>query len=143
MKSNYDKNNNNQKNFEKAQQRKSFTQDFINENDQEVYDNWLDYLQDNLDQKSDTFPWSEKLNELLDEQTFKNETKIQSQLFYKEFLFKTVPDALKNEIQYTIENQGDLNMVDLSSLECKTGKNFTELDITDNLGGSFMTVDMK
>jgi hypothetical protein len=144
MRTNYNQYDDNENNYSMAQERKSFTRAQVEEDTSGASTNWLEFLQDWLEEKSEEYPWASPLYDVLDAQNFINENKFQSLLFYKEYSFKTLPNALKKEQTDDLENNEDLLGSDLEAIDNigeSMGKNFTELDITDNLGGSFMSMN--
>ena len=104
---------------------------------------WLEYITNyiyNLDQKK-RYTWCNELLEYIDEQSFLSESKYDSIFFYNEFLLKTIPNTLVD--QKDLDN--DENVIEIDKIEntynSKKAINLEELDITANLGGSYLDLN--
>ena len=76
----------------------------------------------------------------INEQSFISESKFDSTFFYNEFLIKTIPQSLYDEKD--IDN--DENIIGIDKIENYNSKqpiNMEELDITANLGGSYLDLN--
>ena len=104
---------------------------------------WLEYITNyiyNLDLK-EHYSWCNELLDNIDEQSFLSESKYDSIFFYNEFLLKTIPNSLVD--QKDLEN--DENVIEIDKIEStynsKKAINLEELDITANLGGSYLDLN--
>ena len=104
---------------------------------------WLDYitnyLEDILVKKNNS--WCSDLLLFIKQQTFISEYKYDSTFFYNEFLMKTIPQSLFDEKD--IDNDENIISVDKvdNPYTSKTTVNMEELDITANLGGSYLELN--
>ena len=104
---------------------------------------WLDYitnyLEDILVKKN--YSWCSDLLLFIKQQTFISEYKYDSTFFYNEFLMKTIPQSLFDEKD--IDNDENIISVDKvdNPYTSKTTVNMEELDITANLGGSYLELN--
>jgi hypothetical protein len=76
----------------------------------------------------------------INEQSFISESKYDSTFFYNEFLIKTIPQSLYDEKD--IDN--DENIIGIDKIDTYNSKqpiNMEELDITANLGGSYLDLN--
>ena len=104
---------------------------------------WLnyieDYLQDIINQYH--YSWSTELLIFIRNQNFFTENKYDSAFFFNEYLIKTIPETLNSGPD--LEN--DDNVLDVDKLESTYSSgpiNLDELDITANLGGSYLELNV-
>ena len=147
LRENYENNDENESNFSVARERKSFTRANANmDDDQETdYIHWVDYiyneLYNGLEDEDNKWEWAQEMLDALDKENFLNENKFQSNLFYKNFLIQTCPKIIKPN-----EEEEGVDIYDSANNENQnTGaiikNNFTELSVTENLGGSFLSMN--
>ena len=104
---------------------------------------WLEYITDYIYdvQVKSHFSWCNELLNFIDDQSFLSESKYDSIFFYNEFLLKTIPETLVD--QKDIDN--DENVIEIDKIEntynSKKAINLEELDITANLGGSYLDLN--
>ena len=103
---------------------------------------WLEYITNYLEDLiySNHYSWCSELLIFINEQSFISESKFDSTFFYNEFLIKTIPQSLYDEKD--IDN--DENIIDIDKIENYNSKqpiNMEELDITANLGGSYLDLN--
>ena len=104
---------------------------------------WLEYienyLEDILDKKH--YSWCSDLLFFLREQTFISESKYDSTFFYNEFLIKYIPQILNDEKD--IDNDENIIIIDKEEnvYNSKQPIVLEELDITANLGGSYLDLN--
>ena len=127
-------------NIETSLQKKSFEQT-KNKQIKNYYYYWKDFLNDWLEkQKNKGKNWAENLKKTLNNEFFLNERKFQSNFFYEDFAIQTLPKIIEEYEKNVIENES--NLIDLNSSEIKdSNKNEIELDVTENLGGSFLELN--
>ena len=103
---------------------------------------WLQYITQYLENTIDTkhYSWCSELLFFIQKQNFLLENKYVSIFFYNDFLIKTFPESLiKNDID------NDENVIDIDKLEVKYSSepiHMDELDITANLGGSYLELNV-
>ena len=103
---------------------------------------WLEYIENYLEDTRDKhhYSWCTELLIFIQSQNFLSENKYDSTFFFNEYLIKTFPQVLiKNN---DIDN--DENVIDIDKLETtySTGPIIMdELDITANLGGSYLELN--
>ena len=104
---------------------------------------WLEYITNyiyNVDCR-EHYSWCNELLNFIDEQSFLSESKYDSIFFYNEFLLKTIPNTLVD--QKDLDN--DENVIEIDKIEntynSKKAINLEELDITANLGGSYLDLN--
>ena len=104
---------------------------------------WLEYITNyiySLDCR-EHYSWCNELLDYIDEQSFLSESKYDSIFFYNEFLLKTIPQSLVD--QKDLDN--DENIIEIDKIEntynSKKAINLEELDITANLGGSYLDLN--
>ena len=141
LRNNYLKYDDNDVNLETSLQKKSFEQ--TNTNPIEIINyNWKDFLYEWLDElinKKETF-WANELKTFLNSEFFLNEKKFQSKFFYEDFAIQTLPKIIEEYEINVIESEN--NILNLNSNEIKdSNKNEIELDVTENLGGSFIEMN--
>ena len=104
---------------------------------------WLEYITDYIYdvQVKSHFSWCNELLNFIDDQSFLSESKYDSIFFYNEFLLKTIPETLVD--QKDIDN--DENVIEIDKIEntynSKKAIDLEELDITANLGGSYLDLN--
>jgi hypothetical protein len=104
---------------------------------------WLEYIKNYLENIIDTkhYSWCTELLFFIDKQSFLFENKYDSVFFFNDFLIKTFPESLyKNDVD------NDENVIDIDALEVKYNTepiNLDELDITANLGGSYLELNVE
>ena len=146
LRESYENNDDNDENFRIARERKSFTRANANmDDDQETdYIHWLDYLYNELyngvEDENNKWEWAQEMIDALDKEVFLNENKFQSNLFYKNFLIQTCPKIIKpNEEEEAADIYDSANNENQNTGAAKN--NFTELSVTENLGGSFLSMN--
>ena len=120
---------------------KSFTKNpIIPRNTNDI--TWLDYIKDKIEDKLQ-YSWAQKLLIYINEQSFLFEMKYDSSFFYNEFLIKTIPESLNDKED--IDNDANIVEVDKfrTTSASTSGKayNLEDLDVTANLGGSYLELD--
>ena len=104
---------------------------------------WLEYITNYLEITLDKchYSWCNELLNFIDNQSFVSESKYDSIFFYNDFLLRTIPNTLTD--QKDLEN--DENIIDVEKFENSYKKNIPinmeELDITANLGGSYLELN--
>ena len=103
---------------------------------------WLEYITNYLEDLiySNHYSWCSELLIFINEQSFISESKYDSTFFYNEFLIKTIPQSLYDEKD--IDN--DENIIGIDKIDTYNSKqpiNMEELDITANLGGSYLDLN--
>ena len=99
---------------------------------------WLDYIISYLDKKH--YSWCGELIFFIQSQQFLSENKYDSIFFYNEYLIKTIPDSLN--INSDLDNEE--NVIDVDKYESTYVSGpiiLDELDITANLGGSYLELN--
>ena len=99
---------------------------------------WLDYIISYLDKKH--YSWCGELIYFIQSQQFLSENKYDSIFFYNEYLIKTIPDSLN--INSDLDNEE--NVIDVDKYESTYVSGpiiLDELDITANLGGSYLELN--
>ena len=149
MRKNYLTNEDNDNNYTVALEKKSFTRANANMDRNDCYEiHWLAYIYEvfekKLDSEKNPWVWANDFLDLLDKEVFISENRFQSNLFFKDFLMKTQPKILKDEGGDENEEKDILG----ENIETtnKGGNNplvnnFTELSVTSNLGGSFLSMN--
>ena len=104
---------------------------------------WLEYITNYLEDLiySNHYSWCSELLIFINEQSFISESKFDSTFFYNEFLIKTIPQSLYDEKD--IDN--DENIIGIDKIDTYNSKqqiNMEELDITANLGGSYLDLNI-
>ena len=141
LRQNYINNMLNIDNLKKSLEFKSFRSNPTHPNNDDV--TWLEYitfyLEDTLN--SGHFSWCSDLLFFIKEQSFLSESKYDSTFFYNEFLIKTIPQVLYNDKD--IDNDENIIIVDKveNSYNSKQPIILEELDITANLGGSYLDLN--
>ena len=144
----YIKNAYNDKNLLLSLQIKPFIGGARNPDKKKVKDiTWNQYLFIHINKLKEKYhaPWTDLLlNILKGKNIILKENKYFSDIFYKEYQIKTSPMIInsKNDILNSNDNFGDL-CSSIFSTELSTVKddNYSNLDIMDNLGGSYMEID--
>ena len=141
-------------NLEVSLQKKSFLENHITQDDLEDI-SWLDYIIQHLKkvQRNINMTWAVELEELLLKESFLYKNSYLSDFFYKEYNLKTFPKVLNNNIEYVFDNE--LNIDSLNTRKKKENANkstndstqigngsYNELDVTSNLGGSYLDIKM-
>ena len=104
---------------------------------------WLEYITNYIEDTmyDHHYSWCSELLIFIKEQSFMSESKYDSTFFYNEFLIKTIPTSLYDEKD--IDN--DENIIEVDKVEnaynAKQPINLEELDITANLGGSYLDLN--
>ena len=104
---------------------------------------WLEYITNYIEDTmyDHHYSWCSELLIFIKEQSFMSESKYDSTFFYNEFLIKTIPTSLYDEKD--IDN--DENIIEVDKAEnaynAKQPINLEELDITANLGGSYLDLN--
>ena len=104
---------------------------------------WLEYITNYIEDVKfkSNYSWCDELLFFISEQSFISETKYSSIFFYNEYLIKTIPKVLCDDKD--IDN--DENIIEVDKVEnaynSKKAINLEELDITANLGGSYLDLN--
>ena len=110
---------------------------------------WSDYFYDylfKLCNSKTAGTWARELMTHFLKEEFLNENKYTSLFFYRDFYFKTLPESIIEEDFKNTDNTGIFSL-DYKESERNTiqfqynDTNTFELDVTDNLGGSFLEVN--
>ena len=141
-------------NLEISLQKKSFLESQILQ--EELRDiNWFEYLINHLEKvkKNRDMTWAAELEELLKKETFFYENKYLSDFFYREYNLKTFPKALINDpnkifyedikVDNIIDrrsNNDNKSYNELNNSNVDKSNSFNELEVTNNLGGSYLEV---
>ena len=111
---------------------------------------WIDYINRHLAvvlSRNENAFWARELDNALSNKVFVSENKYLSDFFYNEYYFETCPLKLDEKN----ENINNSISIDLSNHSLKTIKTlndlsqnnaYDELDITDNLGGSYLEMNL-
>ena len=149
----------NDSNLEISLQKKSFMDSQID--NYELQDiSWIDFILNHLEdvKKNHRMTWADDLKEELLKEQFLLTNKYLSDFFYKEYNIKTFPLILKdnndnffdnnktidniknnnNNKTYDINTTKKLNDADANSV--KESLSYNELNVTNNLGGSYMEI---
>ena len=147
LKNNYNSNLYSDYNLEFSLEQKSFENThFAKKNIEDI--SWDDYIINHLNSvmlKYNNAQWASELKVLLSKEVFIYENNYFSNFFYNEYNFKTCPNIL-NEVEYHFKD----NYIDMKNqplLDLNDSKNnnngYNELDVTDNLGGSYLEMNME
>ena len=103
---------------------------------------WLNYIQDYIENilNKNHYTWCSELLFFIQDQSFLTENKYDSIFFYNEYLLNTLPEPLNNNID--LDN--DENVIDVDKYESTYVSGpiiMDELDITANLGGSYLELN--
>ena len=108
---------------------------------------WIKYINKHLDyilSKNNNLQWASELKFLISNEMFFYENNYFSNFFYTEYSFETIPPVLNN-IENNLNNNNETNFqLTLDELDnsMENNQGYEELDITDNLGGSYMEMDL-
>ena len=141
-------------NLEISLQKKSFLESQILQ--EELRDiNWFEYLINHLEKvkKNRDMTWAAELEELLKKETFFYENKYLSDFFYREYNLKTFPKVLINDpnkifyeevdnINDKRSNNDNKSYNELNNSNIDKSNSFNELEVTNNLGGSYLEVKL-
>ena len=140
-------------NLEVSLQKKSFDEtQMVQEHLEDI--SWLDYILKHLKKvkRNINMTWAVELEELLLKESFLYKNSYLSDFFYKEYNLKTFPKVLNNNIEYIFDNE--LNNDNITSKKKKENLNkstnssqitngpYNELEVTSNLGGSYIDIKM-
>ena len=141
-------------NLEVSLQKKSFNENQIAQERLEDI-SWLDYIFKHLKKvkRNINMTWAIELEELLLKESFLYKNSYLSDFFYKEYNLKTFPKVLNNNIEYIFDDE--LNNDTISTKKKKENLNkslndssqlvngpYNELDVTSNLGGSYIDIKL-
>ena len=148
---NYTENLYSDTNLEISLQKKSFMESQILE--EELVDiPWFDYIYNHLEKvkKKKNMTWVDEFEELLLKEPFFYQNKYLSEFFYREYNLKTFPKVLNNDpnnIFYEETNtdnnndkQGNVKSNEEQNNSLNKSNSYNELDVTNNLGGSYMEI---
>ena len=146
LKSNYEKNLYSMENLEVSLEQKYFnSKKQLKQNQIEEDISWIDYIHEHLDfviANHNNIQWASELKILLSREVFVYENNFYSNFFYNEYSFNTCPEVISN-IKKDINNNNMERQPLLDINDIKDGNNgYNELDITDNLGGSYLEVKL-
>ena len=143
-------------NLEISLQKKSFLESQILQ--EELRDiNWFEYLINHLEKvkKNRDMTWAAELEELFKKETFFYENKYLSDFFYREYNLKTFPKVLINDpnkifyedikvdnINDKRSNNDNKSYNELNNSNVDKSNSFNELEVTNNLGGSYLEVKL-
>ena len=101
---------------------------------------WLDYITNHIEDKL-KYSWANELLIFINEQSFLFESKYDSIFFYNEYLIKTIPEILMDKED--IDNDANIIEIDKfrTTKSAKKSNTLEELDVTANLGGSYLELD--
>ena len=106
---------------------------------------WIDYIYEHLDfvmTNHNNIQWASELKTILSREVFVYENNFNSNFFYNEYSFKTCPEVI-NDSKKDINNNNMERQPLLDINDIKQSNNgYNELDITDNLGGSYLEFKM-
>ena len=102
---------------------------------------WINYIQDYLEEtiNKNHYSWCSELLFFIRKQNFFSKNKYDSTFFYNEYLIKTFPQSLNSDLD------NDENIIDIDKLESIYTSGpiiMDELDITANLGGSYLELNV-
>ena len=103
---------------------------------------WLDYIINYLErtENSKHYSWCHELLYFIRMQKFISENKYDSIFFFNEYLIKTIPESLNA----TADLDNDVNVIDVDKLDATYVSGpiiMDELDVTSNLGGSYLELN--
>ena len=140
-------------NLEVSLQKKSFDEtQMVQEHLEDI--SWLDYILKHLKKvkRNINMTWAVELEELLLNESFLYKNSYLSDFFYKEYNLKTFPKVLNNNIEYIFDNElnNDNNTTKKKKENLNKSTNssqitngpYNELDVTSNLGGSYIDIKM-
>ena len=143
IRNNYINNKYNDQNLNNSLEIKSFTSNSKHPNDiQDI--SWLDYIENHIQETLNRhhYSWCGELLLFIQNQNFVTENKYDSYFFYNEYLITTIPQSLNSE--QDIDN--DENVIDVDKYETNTYMSnpiiMDELDVTANLGGSYLELNV-
>ena len=140
-------------NLEVSLQKKSFDETQMAQEHLEDI-SWLDYILKHLKKvkRNINMTWAVELEELLLKESFLYKNSYLSDFFYKEYNLKTFPKVLNNNIEYIFDNElnNDNNTTKKKKENLNKSTNssqitngpYNELDVTSNLGGSYIDIKM-
>ena len=108
---------------------------------------WVDYIHRHLyfvNKKYRNAPWPIELQEEISKENFMSENKYFSEFFYNEYFFSTSPKIFDfNYKDYLKDLNTDYNNNSLIDLNNSINNNvYSELDVTDNYGGSYLEMNL-
>ena len=140
-------------NLEVSLQKKSFDEtQMVQEHLEDI--SWLDYILKHLKKvkRNINMTWAVELEELLLKESFLYKNSYLSDFFYKEYNLKTFPKVLNNNIEYIFDNElnNDNNTTKKKKENLNKSTNssqitngpYNELEVTSNLGGSYIDIKM-
>lgn len=103
---------------------------------------WLDYIINYIEttENSKHYSWCHELLYFIRMQKFISENKYDSIFFFNEYLIKTIPESLNA----TADLDNDVNVIDVDKLDATYVSGpiiMDELDVTSNLGGSYLELN--
>ena len=141
LRNSYVKNMYNDDNLSKSLELKSFNTVSAHPQVEDI--TWLEYITNYIEDTmyKNHFSWCSELLFFIKEQSFISESKYDSTFFYNEYLIKTIPNSLFDEKD--IDNEENIIEVDKVDVgyNSKQPINLEELDITANLGGSYLDLN--
>ena len=141
LRNSYVKNMYNDDNLSKSLELKSFNTVSAHPQVEDI--TWLEYITNYIEDTmyKNHFSWCSELLFFIKEQSFISESKYDSTFFYNEYLIKTIPNSLYDEKD--IDNEENIIEVDKVDVgyNSKQPINLEELDITANLGGSYLDLN--
>ena len=146
LRSNYENNLYSLENLESSLEQKYFNNNKkLKQKEIEQDISWIDYIYEHLDfvmTNHNNIQWASELKTLLSREVFVYENNFNSNFFYNEYSFKTCPEVI-NDSKKDINNNNMERQPLLDINDIKQSNNgYNELDITDNLGGSYLEVKM-
>ena len=108
---------------------------------------WLDFIIRDLNfilLKNNKVQWATDLKNILSKEVFLFENKYYSNFFYNEYFLTTYPKKLDQKENFLNNISMDINNLSITSLNntISNKNSYNELDITENLGGSYLEMNM-
>ena len=133
-------------NLEKSLEQKSFENNQVLQPQLEDI-SWLDFIIRHLNfvlLKNNKVQWATDLKNVLSKEVFLFENKYYSNFFYNEYFLTTYPQKLDERVNFVNNISMDINNLSITSLNntISNKNSYNELDITENLGGSYLEMNM-
>ena len=145
LKNNYEQNLYSIENLEASLEQKYFNNNRqMKQKEIEEDISWIDYIYDHLDfvmANHNNIQWASELKTSLSREVFAYENNFFSSFFYNEYSFNTCPEVFSNIKQDINNNMERQPLLDINDIK-EGRKGYNELDVTDNLGGSYMEVNL-
>ena len=134
-------------NLQVSLEQKSFENSQLKPNKLEEI-SWIDFIYRHLESVIKQYVnanWVIELKNALSKEPFVSENKYFSDFFYNEYNFKTCPliiNELYNDLNDNIIDGNNHPLIDLNN-SLYNNKDYNELDVTDNLGGSYLETNIE